>query len=252
MKKNVCCLFLVVIMCVPAFSTLHAGVIIVTNDEWTVSDTGFTNAREDTEYFVRNIADLFAPDGSGAFHAYSDFFCYQGVRLGQTLVSLGHTYSVGTDFEFTTENIGQFNGLFFAAHYLNSDEIDVLKDYVHHGGSVYIAGGTRFGGAEREAQAWNAFLEDFGLEFVPRYNDIHGNIDVSASDSPLFANVTELYQNNGSSITGAGVLVSHDGEGLYAMVDVNPVPIPSALFLLGGGLVCLAAFRIVFNRKSVQ
>ncbi len=245
MNNTIKSLAIALFLIVTAASSLQAGTIIVDNDEWTLSDVGFTNAPGDTEQYVKNIASIFAPEAGGSFHAYSTNFSFNGVRLKETLESDGHHYSASMDFPFTLENISGFDGLFMASPFLNDEGIQVLKEYVYNDGNVYVAAGTRFGGAEREAESWNRFLTEFGLRLLPVYNGIHGNIDVSSSDSPLFDGVGVLYQNNGSSIAGEGVLVSQDEQGLYAMVYVPPraVPVPSAFFLLASGLVGLAYYR---------
>ena len=103
------------------------------------------------------------------------------------------------------------------------------------------------GGAVNEAGFWNPFLNAFGLRSAPVYNGIAGNIPIN-SPHPIFAGVSQLYQNNGNSITDLEpanpnneVLVfSQDGQGLYA---VYIVPEPASLLALGVGLAGVAGLR---------
>lgn len=235
---------LTVFVFVFTITAAHAGTVIVANDEWTLSDTGFYTAPEDTERFVKNIASVFAPGKQGVFHAYSNNFSYTGTRLAKALSSGGHTYTAGTDFAFTPENIAGFDGLFLGGKYLDTAEIDTLIDYVYTGGNVYLAGGTRFGGsAGRESDAWEHFLSVFDMAFGNEYNGIRGNIPVGGTDNPLFEGVEVLYQNSGNSIYGSGIIISNEGHGLYASACVQTVPVPSASLLLTAGLGVLALFR---------
>jgi len=75
------------------------------------------------------------------------------------------------------------------------------------------------------------------MSFADRYNGIHENIDVTAATHPIFDGVSELYQNNGSSISGVGIQVSLNGQGLYAVVP--DVPLRPAVWLVGSGLLGL-------------
>ncbi len=214
------------------------AVIIVNNDEWTLSDTGFANVPVDTSLFATNLANFFAGGGTGTFHAYTSNFGFTGSSLASTLSGAGYTYTTGTGFAFTPANISGFDAVFLGGYYLNAGEIATLIDYVNSGGNVYLAGGTGIGGAAAEAAAWNPFLNAFGLTFGSSYNGIVGNVDVTAATHPIFNGVSMLYQNNGNSLSGPGIEVSSNGQGLYAVVSA--VPVPAAFWLFGSGLLGMA------------
>jgi len=146
----------------------------------------------------------------------------------------GYTYTTGTGFAFTQQNIAGFDAIFLGGYALNATEIDTLIDYARSGGNVYLAGGTA---VLSEASVWNPFLNAFGLSFASGYNGIAGNIDVTGATHPVFDGVSVLYQNSGSSITGTGVQASLNGQGLYAVV----VPVPAAVWLFGSGFLGLFA-----------
>ncbi len=228
-------------------SPVTQAIVVVNNDEWTLSNTGFTQAPGDTELFVTNLASFFSGGGPGVFHAYTNNFGFTQSSLIGTLTGAGHTYTTGTAFAFTPENISGFDGIFFGGSYLSSAEINTLIDYVNSGGNVYIAAGTT-AGAANEAARWNPFLNVFGLSYASSYNGIVGNMDVSAATHPIFDGVSVLYQNNGNSISGADALiqVSRNGQGLYAIAPA--VPIPPAVWLFGSGL--LGMIGIARSKKS--
>ena len=52
---------------------------------------------------------------------------------------------------------------------LSGDDNGILIDYVRGGGNVFLAGGTNMGGAVKEAERWNPFLNAFGLSMEPKY-----------------------------------------------------------------------------------
>ena len=210
--------------------------VVVNNDEWTLSNTGFANALGDTELFVTNLASFFSGGAAGTFHAYTNNFGFTQSSLSATLGVSGHTYTTGTGFAFTPENITGYDAIFLGGFYLDSAEISTLIDYANSGGHVYLAGGTAVGSAATEAAAWNPFLNTFGMSYASSYNGISGNIDVTSATHPIFDGVSVLYQNSGSSISGTGIQVSLNGQGLYA---VSAIPIPAAVWLFGSGLIGL-------------
>ena len=69
------------------------GKIIINNDEWTLSNTGFGNLPNDTSRFAINLAEFFA-QGIGSFHAFSTHWALTGSSLNTVLTDAGHTYSM--------------------------------------------------------------------------------------------------------------------------------------------------------------
>jgi hypothetical protein len=64
----------------------------------------------------------------------------------------------------------------------------VLRDFVQHGGNVYLYGGTNYKvSAGEEAARWAPFLKSFGIQFAPEYRSTSGFINVSgfAAEQPL-------------------------------------------------------------------
>ncbi len=222
----------------------EAATIFVNHDEWTLSNVGFANA-PDAGIFVSNLVAEMGP----RIHAYSTNFSYTGTSLATAMANAGATYTWGTGFAFTLENISAFDAIFLGGFALDANGISALSSYVAAGGNVYIAGGTATiaGGAEGEANAWNTFLAPFGVQMGWPFNGVAGNRSVFGDS--LFNGVSELYQNNGNPLSGPSVFCCGQIGGLFAVyrTDDNggptPVPLPATVWLMAGGLIGLVGLR---------
>lgn len=233
-----------VTFCAVISANTYAGRIVLANDEWTFSDTGFAQAVSDPDVFASNVADWFTGGSAGNFLAYSTNFGLTGASLASTMTTAGHSWTVSTGVTFDLATLSAYDAVFLAG---DAADNSVLIDYVNAGGNVYLAGGTGWGGAVDEANRWNTFLNNFGLGFGTFYNGVQGNVAIS-SGHELFFGVDHLYQNNGNdaldiniSSPYSQVLVSYNGHGLYAIYDdsAKSVPEPTTLALFGLGLLGL-------------
>ena len=223
----------------------EAATIFVNHDEWTLSNTGFSLAT-DTGTFVSNLVAEMGP----TIHAYSSNFSFTGSSLATAMSNAGATYTTGTGFAFTLDNISAYDAIFLGGFALDANGISALSGYVAAGGNVYIAGGTNSiaGGAEGEASAWNTFLAPFGVQMGWPFNGVAGNVSVFGDS--LFSGVSALYQNNGNPLSGPSVFCCGDIGGLFAVyrTDDNgpgptPVPLPATVWLMAGGLIGLVGLR---------
>lgn len=231
------------------------GRIVLVNDEVTLSNSGFASAgASNVTNFVENVTAWF---GGSNFLGYSNNFGLTGTNLRDAMANAGHTYSVNTSITFDVATLSTYDAVFLAGSVGGAPDNQVLIDYVNAGGNVYLAGGTGTftGGPAGEATAWNTFLQAFDMEFASSaWTSSNGNIDVTGSSHPIFDNVSQLYQFNGSPINVVGpnaqLLVSQSGDGLYAVYDgvpatVIPLPTASALALAGCGVIAVRRRRPV-------
>jgi hypothetical protein len=222
-----------------------AATIFVNHDEWTLRDVGFANAPAGAAAFVNNLVAEMGPK----IHAYSDNPGFIEGSLAIAMANAGATYTTGTAFAFTLENITGFDALFLGGNYLNDGQLGVLSTYVAGGGNVYIAGGTGIGGAEAEATAWNSFLSPFEVQMGSPYNGVAGNRSVFGDS--LFDGVSELFQNNGNPLSGSSVFCCGTAGNLFAVYRTddnggpgpNPIPLPAAGWIMLSGLMSFAAVR---------
>ena len=228
-----------------------AGVVILNHDEWTLTDYGFAQAPASTTAFAQNLAaQLNSNGGPCNLLVYSDNFGLTGSSLNTAFAGAGCsvTYSTGA---FNSSTLSGYDGVLLGS-FQYSYNASVLASYVNAGGNVYIAGGT---GTPNEDTIWDSFTHPFGLDFGPSYDGIAGLIPISSSN-PLFAGVTELYFNNGNSVSldgdnpGAQIVVSLGDNGLFGEYDTPPqranaeaVPEPATLTLLGAGLFAIGLRR---------
>jgi hypothetical protein len=227
-----------------------AGKIVLSNDEWELTETGFSQS-SDAGLFATNVASWFTGGSTGNFLAYSTNFGLTGSSLASVMTSEGHAWTVTTGVTFDLATLSTYDGVFLAG---DAADNSVLTDYVNNGGNVYLAGGTGWGGAYAEANRWNAFLNAFGLGFGAPYNGVGGNIPISSTHE-IFNGVNSLYQNNGNNAIdmnladpSSQLLVSYTGRGLYAIYDDTiAVAEPSPLLLLMAGL-----FGVVLVRRKVR
>jgi hypothetical protein len=230
-----------------------AGIILLNNDEWTLSNTGFSQNLNTTQ-FVQNVASLFSGGGPGNFLAYSSNFGLTQSTLATTMANAGHTWTVSTGTPFTLANLQTYDGIFLGGN-PHSYDATVLTNYVNSGGNVYLMGGTGFfSSAAAEAAAWNPFLNNFGLGFGTTYNGVSGNLG-TVSPHPVLSGVSSLYFNNGNDTLDLNVsdpqsqiLASSNGHGLLAIYESAAVPEPSSLTLFLGGLSLLFGGRLSVRR----
>lgn len=241
-----------------AAPSADAGYLVVNNDEWTFSNTGFS-ASPDANVFINNITNLFTGDQPGNFLAYSQNFGLNQSSLATAVTNAGHTWTVSTAVPFTTAALNAYDAVFLAGTVGGSyPDQQVIIDYLQAGGNVYIGGGTGNGGAVAEANAWNQVLATAGLQFQGLYNGQVGNI-APIGPHPLLAGVSSLYFNHGNSIfdldtigTNGEILFESNGHGMLALGSFgelpppsvfSPVPEPGALAILGAGLIGLRLLR---------
>lgn len=230
----------------PAF----AGKVLVMNDEWTLSNTGFSANPANAAQFALNIAQWATGGGTGSFLAYSGNFGLTESSLANTMTGAGHSWTVSMAGPFNAAALSAYDAVFLAGNPADNNE---LINYVNAGGTVILEGGTGWGGSVNEANQWKAFLNAFGLEYGTSYNGIGGNIATSSAH-PLFSGVTSLYQNNGNSVLdvnlldpASSILVSYQGQGLYGIYESRSNGVPDGgltlAFLGMAGATLMAARR---------
>ena len=196
--------------------------VVVANDEWTLSDSGFGSSPEGTRQFVENLTSYFADGESGRFLGYSNNFSINENSLAQTMAALGHEWVVSTG-QFSIEELLQFDAVFVGGFRVDTD---LLIEYVSRGGNIYLFAGTgTLNSSANEAMVWKPFLEKIGLQYASNFNGIGGVIPIPESPFPVLDGV-ELFQNNGNTIVDldpsdnlGAVVARRDGKGLYAVYE---------------------------------
>lgn len=233
-------------------SSLQAGRIVVNNDEWDLTDDGyFSVGNGPAATFALNLASYFTGGGTGDFLVYSNNFGLTGASLASTMTGAGNTWTFNTALAFTAANLAAYEGVFLAGLQPGFNAAEAAA-YVNAGGNIYIAAGTASGfDADGEANFWNPFLSGFGLTLAPVYNGVGGNIPISSAH-PVLAGVSQLYQNNGNSVslTGsdpyASIILSTatSAQGLIGVYDDSSgVPEPGTCMMLAAGLGVLMVTR---------
>ena len=113
-----------------------AGYLVFNNDEWTFSNTGFSQS-PDASVFLNNITNLFTGDQPGNFLAYSQNFGLNQSSLANAVTGAGHSWTVSTAVPLTAAALGAYDAVFFAGTVggLYSYQ-QVIIDYLQADGNV--------------------------------------------------------------------------------------------------------------------
>jgi hypothetical protein len=212
--------FVLLALAILQFRADGAGRIVVANDDWTLSDRGWST---ESARFSTNIAAWFTHGSTGRFLGYLADPSHSFQMLGSTITNAGHTWVLDTSTPLTVTNLLTFDGVFLGVWPVISNSL--LIEYVHAGGNVYVYGG----GYMDEADKWNVFLSAFGLSFTNIGTCCWGGVMTAITNTthPIFSGVSALFQDIGTAIVDttpgdprSQVVMSSDaGSGLYAVWD---------------------------------
>ena len=156
----------------------------------------------DTANLAVNVARLVAGEPGASIHAYSDYFSFMGTQLANTLRTAGYTYTTGVGIPFDLATLSAYDAIVMGLPLPSSARLEVVRQYVERGGSVYIHGGNRISEPDLVPNTWNPFLEAFGLRLGRGFNGLNGNIAVVSSHT-LLTGVSRVYIQQGTRSPGA-------------------------------------------------
>jgi hypothetical protein len=233
---------------------LAVNTLVVSGDEWQLSDSAYSLTNAGTTQLAKGIAGLF---GGKNYMLVSDNGNVPLSSLGtlaSDITALGKTISTSTTFGAATL-VGQ-DAVFLFGGTLGSSPAEqlLLKNFINGGGNVYISLGTGyFGSASAEAAAWNPLLNQFGLSAGGTWFPVAGFTSVStvasggALDAAVVPNsITWGYGQDISELSPVNpqtsLLMADFGVGygtLGAFGIYQPVPEPGTYALMLGGLALL-------------
>ena len=223
-------------------STAGAGTVLVNGDEWTLSNTGFTNA-PDAGQFVANMVAEFGT----AIHAYSTNFGYTQSSLSAAMATAGATYTTGLGITFDLPTLQTYDAIFLGGTYLDGTQKAALSSYVGSGGNVYISAGTGNGGAAAEAAAWNDFLAPLEIVLGTNYA---GSGNVTTTGDTLFAGVSSLYIAGANPVVSGSFCCTELPVFAVSRMEMPAVPVPAAGLLLGSALAAGTAAGALRRRRG--
>ena len=138
-------LAIVFLLLIPAFGSAQPpspGIVVVATTIGCSSDQAFVALPTDTANLAVNLARLVTGGPGGRIHAYSDYFSFAGTQLATTLQNAGYSYSVGIGIPFDLPTLSNYDALFMGIPLPSSAQLEVLRQDVARGGSVYIHGGN--------------------------------------------------------------------------------------------------------------
>ncbi|MBY0307356.1 MAG: hypothetical protein K2Q09_01305 [Phycisphaerales bacterium] len=153
----------------------QTGRIIAIGDEWLLSDEAFMQQPAQTQQLALNIAGYFSGatgnflvlSNSGPAGGVSGQRGVLGSALGTLMTGSGHGWDVNPGAPLTLATLQNYDAVFLSGNLgSGAANASVLAQYVLGGGSVLVMAGTGdMGSAQGEADAWNPFLNQFGLGF---------------------------------------------------------------------------------------
>ena len=129
----------VAVLAIGFVASAQAGRIVVANDEWTLSNSGFF-APNDPGIFATNVASWLGGAGPRDFLAFSNNFGLTGSSLASAMTGAGHTWTVTTaSAQFALANLQNFDGVFLGGNAppgTLAGYSQILQDALNTGGDV--------------------------------------------------------------------------------------------------------------------
>lgn len=223
------------------------GTVVAFGDEWTFSDSAFTNNQASTEKLTDNLADLLG--GSSYLIATANSLAYGSSFQSYLASDLGKTVGTANTNAGLQAALGMVDAVFVAGT-VGASLLNDLTDFVNDGGDLVVSLGTgNFGSSSGEATAWNPLLNQFGLTASSQWTTAPSITPLTITDGPeaLDDGVSTMWWGYGNEIsafngaTDVALISGTERNNTVSAIgiapgDMTPVPLPASLPLLLAGL----------------